>query len=94
MATRTGHHTSRARRRGPGVRVSSQIAPSGSTADVAAALTPPTAATASAESAAARTGDPRREPSTSGTSTHGASAMGHASIEMGPRVVRMRGDRA
>ena len=64
------------------------------TAKVAAALTPPTAATASADSSAADRGDPLRAPMTSGTSTHGASALGHASIEIGPRTVRIRGDNA
>ncbi len=64
------------------------------TANVAAALTPPTMATASADSAAARRGDPLVHPTTSGSSTHGARALGHASIEMGPSTVSMRGESA
>ncbi len=76
---------------GRGVRVSRNTTPSGSTAKVAAALTPPTIATASAESAAARRGEPVTEPRTSGSSTHGASALGQASMEIGPRVLSIRG---
>ena len=44
---KTGHQMIRLRRRGPLVRVSSHNTPSGSTVNVAAALTPPTIATAS-----------------------------------------------
>ena len=79
---------------GRGVRVSSQSTPSGSTANVAVALTPPTIATAKADSAAARRGDPLIDPRTSGIRTQGASALGQASMEMGPRVVSILGESA
>jgi hypothetical protein len=71
--------------------VSSHSAASGSTAAVAAAFTPPTQATASPDSAAARRGDPVRAPVTSGTSTHGASAIGSTSTEMAPSPLVIRG---
>ncbi len=61
---------------------------------MAAALTPPTMATASAESAAARRGEPRSAPITSGSRTQGARALGQASIEIGPSVVSIRGESA
>src|SRR6478609_8133598 len=93
-AVKTGHHTISARRRGPGVRVRIHTIPSGRTANVAAALTPPTMATASAENAAARLGDPDIEPRNSGSRTHGASALGQDSTEIGPSVLSMRGDSA
>ncbi len=70
------------------------MTPSGSTANVAEAFTPPTRATATADSAAARRGDPEVEPRISGSSTQGASALGQASMEIGPRTVSMRGESA
>ncbi len=91
---KTGHQIIRLRRRGPGSRVSSQTTPSGSTANVAAALTPPTIATASPESIAIRRGDPSDAPLTNGSRTHGAMALGQASMEIGPRVLSIRGDNA
>src|SRR3546814_14746651 len=81
-------------RRFPGARVSSHTTPSGMTAKVAAALTPPTMATANPASAAARLGEPRWAPITRGNNTHGASALGHASIEAGPSGDRIRGEAA
>ncbi len=74
------------------MRVSSQIAPNGITANVAAALTPPTMATARAESSAIRRGEPRVAPMTRGSRTQGARALGQASIEIGPIVLSIRGD--
>ena len=91
---KAGHQSISARRRGPGVRVSSHSAPSGITAKDAAALTPPTRLIASAESAAARRGEPRSAPRTSGSSTHGTRATGQVSLEIGPIVVSTRGERA
>ncbi len=91
---KSGHHSIIDRRRGPGVRVSSHSTPSGRTALVAAALTPPTMAIASADRAAARRGEPRSAPITRGSSTHGARALGQTSMEDGPRTVSMRGERA
>ena len=93
-AVSAGHQSIRLRLRGPPLRVSSQIAATGITAKLAVALTPPTMATASADSAAARRGEPRDAPTTSGSSTQGASAEGQASIEMVPTVVSMRGESA
>ena len=58
------------------------------------ALTPPRHAAATAESSAARRGDPLRLPVTSGTSSHGASATGQLSAELVPIVLSMRGARA
>ena len=79
----------------PGSRVSSQSAPSGSTANVAAALTPPTIATARAEQrrrparGAARGADDQRQqhPRAPGRSARPRSRSG-------PACVSIRGDRA
>src|SRR3712207_8206661 len=46
------------------------------------------------DSAAARRREPVRAPTTSGTSTHGARAMGHISIEAAPMPVTIRGESA
>ena len=80
------------RRRGPASRVTSHHRPSGRIAAVATALMPLTSATTMAEPAAARRVDPLREPATSGTSSHGARAMGSVSDEIGPSVVSIRAD--
>ncbi len=93
-STNGGHHSIIVRRRRLRGAHQSHHAASGTTANVAAALTPPTTATASALSAAWRLGSPRTRPTTSGTSTHGASADGHISMDEAPRTVSMRGDRA
>ena len=58
---------------------------------MATALTPPTQNTASPENAAARRGDPCRDSPTSGTSTHGASAIGVTSTEVADSAVSIRG---
>jgi hypothetical protein len=87
-AVNNGHQIIMVRRRGPGVRVSSQITPR------AAALTPPIIATATADSAAALRAEPRTEPLIKGSSTQGAKALGQASMEIGPRVLSIRGDSA
>ena len=61
---------------------------------VATALTPPHIATANAAKTPARRGDPPRAPCTSGSKTHGATAEGHASIEVGPSRVNVWTDSA
>ena len=76
------------------MRVSSHTTPSGMTAKAAAALMPPTHATATPAQAADRRGEPRSAPTTRGRSTHGASAIGQLSLEIGPIVVSMRGESA
>ena len=68
-----------------------KITPSGSTATTAIALTPPQVATTSALSAAARRTEPRSLACTSGSSTHGASAIGQISTDTPPSRVVMRG---
>ena len=61
---------------------------------MATAFTPPTQKTASADSAAARRGEPPRAPVTRGTRTHGARAIGSSSTEVAPRPLIIRGARA
>jgi hypothetical protein len=56
-----------------------------------APLTPPMHSTASADSPAARRGEPIRFARTSGSSTHGRSAAGSISADSGPISVSMRG---
>jgi len=75
--------------------VSSQSAGSGSTASTAVALTPPAVATASPESATARTSRPRVPGplvnATKGSNTHGATALGSLLIvATGARVLMER----
>ena len=69
-------------------------------AAVPTALTAPVHSTARPDSRTARaanfqpTASGRRATASSGSRIHGASATGHASDEIAPRVVRMRGDSA
>ena len=71
-ARATTHHPNKARRRGPRWRVASQMRPRGSTAKMVTALAPPMRATATPERAAARRGEPSREPLTKGMSIQGS----------------------
>ena len=80
------HHSANCRRRGPRPQVSSHQTASGNTAPAATAFTPPAVVTARADRAAQRAGLPRREPSTRGISTQGATAIGHTSTETAPRA--------
>ncbi len=92
-STTAADHQASSRPRGlPRERVSRYTAGSTSTARVAAALTPPMQATAIPDSAAERrAGIRRRAPATSGSSTHGSTASGHASIEIEPSTDSTRG---
>jgi hypothetical protein len=72
-------------------RVTSHRPGSTSAISTIAPLTPPMPSTASADSPAARRGDPSRLALTSGNSTHGSSAAGSISAESGPISVSMRG---
>ena len=85
------HQPSSRHFRGPAARVRIQITPSGSTAATATAFTPPHVATTSALSAAARRTDPRSLAVTSGSSTHGARAIGQTSTDTPPSSVVIRG---
>ena len=94
MRTNGGHHHIIRRRRGPRSAMRSHSAPSGITAKVAAALTPPTQATARPLSAAIAVGDRLVVPMTRATKTHGATAVGQTSIDDGPMTLSIRGDNA
>ena len=71
-----------------------QSSPSAAAAAVATAVTPPMSRTATADHDAARRTEPWAAYATSGTSTHGASANGRDSAEIGPSVESIRGARA
>ena len=89
--TAATHQSQSLRSRGPGARVTSHHTGRMRVTPVAAALTPPTQSRASPDSPAARRSDPSREPRTSGSSTHGVSAIGHASAETAPSSLTIRG---
>ena len=83
------HHVMRARRRRPGWRVRSQIAPTGRVASTTVELTPPMSATASPEAHAARRGDPPEAPRTSGTRTQGSRTTASNEAELAAHVTTM-----
>ncbi len=91
----TPHSASAANRRAP-VLVSRKTTPGTITAETAVALTPPAQATASAATAHQRTRSfvvvvPLARMTAS--STQGATAVGHSSAELAPRMVITRGVR-
>ena len=88
-------------RRGPEKPVNTRTRAAGTqAAAVPTALTAPVHRTASPDNSTARvanfqpTASGLRATASSGSRIHGASATGHASDEIAPRVVRMRGDNA
>src|ERR1700728_3539354 len=82
IATQTTHHPINDRRRGPGALVNSQITASGRADTTMVAFTPPISATATADLAAARIGDPSRAPTTKGCNTHGKKTTANRSAEI------------
>ena len=89
-ATAASQASTSSRRSRERVRVSNHHSGNGSTAPVATAFTPPVRATASADRVAARRCRPGAT-AISGSSTHGAVAIGQASMLTGPSSVSIRG---
>jgi hypothetical protein len=83
------HQPNKARRRGPRWRVANQMSPRGSTAKMVTALAPPMRATATPERAAARRGDPSREPVTKGMSIQGSKMPASSCTEIVVHVKTM-----
>ena len=83
------HHVISARRRRPGWRVRSQMAPTGRVASTTVELTPPISATAIPEAQAARRGEPPEAPRTRGTRTHGRRTTASSEAELADHVTTM-----